>query len=130
MTSRFFLLCSVLCLAGCASTGPAKRMPVTPQVLDCGPMGLASVKLLSPTHAEMSFGGKRYTLAREENAKRAYYKGGGVEFESQGAFGVIRQNKQAYHCDMRPRDLEPEVPATIVPEVDQRVPRLDVSPYL
>ncbi len=130
MKGRFSILISVLCVAACSSGGGVKRMPVTPQVLDCGPAGLASVRLVSPTDAEMSFGGKRYNLKRESGAKRAYYKGGGVEFESQGAFGVIRMGGKMHHCDMRPRDLEPEPIPTIVPEVEQRVPRLDVTPYL
>lgn len=130
MKARFCILLSALCLTACASGGGVKRMPVTPQVLDCGPVGLASVKLLSPTNAEMHFMGKRFDLKRSAGAKRAYYKGGGLEFESQGAFGVIRSNGQSYQCDMRPRDLEPEPVPTIVPEIEQRVPRLDVTPYL
>ncbi len=106
-------------------------MPVTPQVLDCGPAGLAAVKLLSPTDADMSFMGKRYALKRSASSKVAYYKGDGLEFQSRGAFGVIRVKGATYQCDMRPRDLEPEPAApSIVPEVEQRVPRLDVTPYL
>lgn len=132
MKARFPLFLSLLCLAGCAGGGGGyTRSPViTPQELDCGPAGLAAVKVWSPAEADLTFHGRTYNLKRDDQTKGAYYKNGTVEYANRGAFGLIRTGGQTYHCDFRPRDLEPEVPVTIVPEVEQRVPRLDVTPYM
>lgn len=133
MKGRFPIVLGVLCLAGCASGGSYSRPSViTPQLLDCGAAGPASIRVWSPAEAQLTFRGRTSNLSRDASSKKPVYKTKGVAYASHGAFAMIHQDKQTVRCDFRPRDLEPEpaahppMPAEPAPAVE----RLDVTPYL
>jgi hypothetical protein len=132
MYSRFFLILGVLCLAGCAGgSGYSRPSVITPQQLDCGPAGPASIRIWSPAEAQLTFRGRTSTLERDTAAKKPVYKTRGVAYASHGAFAMIHQDGQTVRCDFRPLDPEPEpehppMPAQPAPSVE----RLDVTPYL
>lgn len=132
MQGRFFFIMAILALGGCVTSGGYTRSPViTPQVLDCGAAGRAEVSVWSPAEADLRFMNRVYTLHRDDHTKGAYYKGDGIEYANKGVFGLIRTGGTTYQCDVRPRDLEPELPPPqIVPEQNRRVEPLDVTPYL
>lgn len=116
MQGRFFFMAGFLCLAACGGGGGYTRSPViTPQVLDCGAAGLASVKVWSPAEADMTFRGRTYNLSRDDQKSGAYYKGQGMEYANRGVYGVIKVNGQTHQCDVRPRDLEPDAPEVSYP---------------
>lgn len=147
MRGRFFFLVGVLALSACAGGGNSRYSRpavITPQILDCGPAGLANIRVWSPAEAQLSFRGRRHDLTRDPNSSGAYYRNKNIEYANRGVFAIIRQDKTNYRCDFRPRDLEPEppmpyndsapysapYPAPQPSPVDQPVPRLDVTPYL
>lgn len=134
MKGRFLIILGVLCLTGCAGSGGgsySRPAVITPQYLNCGAAGPASIRMWSPAEAQLTFRGRTQTLKRDPGAKNQVYKANGVAYASHGAFAMIHQDKQTVRCDFRPHDLEPEaahppMPAQPAPAVE----RLNVTPYL
>lgn len=131
MWGRFFIVISVLSLSACAGGGGYTRAKVvTPQVFDCGAPGLASIRVWSPSEATMNFMGKKFEMKRSNQGPVPLYKGDGAEYANHAVFGRIKLGSTVYDCDVRPRDFDPQAEPIAVPEVEQRVPRLDVAPYM